>query len=167
MKKADRRGRTDAVSTQISAFQANSAFVWPERLDLPEDEEKARKALQIADEVYATRAPGDWRPSDASLIAEYSLVTADLEALQIQLSNMGYFSRSYGRGGKQIVVPSPLVDVAHRLSGRRSKLAGVLSLTSTAGLGDPRTIAKNGQLHRDANPQTQIEGVIRIEDLLK
>ena len=133
-----------------------------------QDETKAQTCLSVSDTVWATRSPENWRPSDNSLIAEYSVVTADLHFLQDTLTNTGYFSKITGKGGAPRIVASPLVDVVHRLSSRRAKLAGVLSLTSTAGLGDPRTVAAAGKDFREANPRgPQIEGVISMSELLK
>ena len=169
---APRRQRADSLTAQVAAHQQQAGvFEWPDVVDLPDDEDKARRCLQIADDVFATRAPDDWRDSDPLLIAEFCIVSVDLNEHQSELTNSGYFHEVAGRNGRTVVATNPRVDVVHRLSSRRSKLAGVLALTSISGLGHSRTIGRNAQEHRAANPRLKnapaADGILSIEGILE
>ena len=140
-----RKLRSDSITSQVAMAQTSSIqFEWPETWDLPEDATKAERAKLIADDIWSARPPNEWSAAERNIIAELSVVSADLAAIQKILSDSNYLVKREGKDGRMVASRSPLLDPAQHLSTRKLALARSLGLTGSAA--NPRGAAARGQV---------------------
>ena len=127
-----RRQRSDSTTAAVKMTQqalAKPGFPWPQAWDLPSDEDKARRAQLIADDIYAVRPREEWTAAECNIIAELAIVSADLAVIQNLLSESNYLVKREGKGGRMVATRSPLLDPAQHLSTRKLALTRSLGLT--------------------------------------
>ena len=156
-----RKSRSDSVTAATDAFRkAGASFVWPvDTVSKIVDEDKQGHAQRIADQIYQSRAAADWRPFDATQIAQLSIVTVDLDILQTMISQTGYVTRKEGSKGQQVLARNPLLDPIVQLQNRQITLARSLALTGAQT--DGRTVANGAKAQ--ASAQSTIDD---LDDLL-
>mgnify|MGYP006863215067 CR=1 FL=1 len=156
-----RKHRSDSVTSAAEAFRKTGAsFVWPvDTVSKMADAAKQEHAQRIADQIYQSRAEADWRPFDATQIAQLAIVTVDLDILQTMISQTGYVTRKEGSKGQQVLARNPLLDPIVQLQNRQITLARSLALTGAQT--DSRSVANA------AKTQAKAQGTIdAMDDLL-
>ena len=145
-----RKLRSDSVTSQIAMAQKPGVqFEWPEAWDLPSDPEKAERAKRIADDIWASRPPGEWSAFEVNIIAELAVVSADLAAINKILSDTNYLIKREGKNGRMVASRSPLLDPAQHLSTRKLALSRSLGLTGSAA--NPRNAGARAQVFNQIN----------------
>lgn len=141
----NRRQRSDSTTAAADSFRkAGTSFVWPDDTVTPmTDPAKQAHAMRIADQVWQSRAPTDWRPFDSTQIAQLAITTVDLDELQTMISRTGYVTRKAGSKGQPVLARNPLLDPIIQLQGRQISLARSLALTGAQT--DSRTVANNAR----------------------
>jgi len=161
---ANRRTRTDSTEAATNAFRSvaqNSAeFVWPDQtVSQMVDAKKQAHAMRIAQQIWSSRAPQDWKDFDRTTISQLAITTVDLDELQTQISAEGYVVTKSNSKGNPTTARNPLLDPIVQLQNRQITLSRSLGLSGAPA--DPKTLA-----NRAAQQKSTLAVVENLDDLL-
>ena len=138
-----RKTRVDTVAGAINAHseaQLPDPLQWPQDVALPAAEEDARKAKIIFSEVQAGRNRNHWKPHHARQVAEYALLTGQIDKLMAVVIQTGPVTR--GINGH--LTRSPILDAMSMLTSQRNQLTKALGLIGIRAEQDSDAKAQNG-----------------------
>lgn len=122
-----RKIRVDTVAGAVATFQEASKadpLSWPSDVNLPADQEEQTKALAIFSEVQAGRARAHWKPHHARMVAEYSLLTGQIDLLMARILATGpTIITAKGHEAR-----NPLLDAMSMFTAQRNQLIKSLGL---------------------------------------
>jgi hypothetical protein len=122
-----RKQRSDSIAGELTAHleaRLPDPLYWPQDVALPVDVEDARKAKVIFSELQHGRNHSYWRPHHARMLAEYALLTGQIDKLMALVLKTGAVTQ--GKNGH--LTRSPLLDAMSMMVSQRAQLLKSLGL---------------------------------------
>lgn len=161
-----RKTRSDTVAGAIEAHQAAQMpdpLQWPTDVALPVALEDERKAKLIFSEVQAGRNRSHWRPHHARQVAEYALLTGQIDKLMAFVIEHGPTTK----GPSGHVTRSPALDAMSMLTSQRNQLTKALGLIGQRAEQDSDAKTQNGARNMYGAHARDMDGLLATaSDLL-
>ncbi len=152
-----RKIRVDTVAGAVLSFQSATQadpLTWPSDVNLPSDQDEQKKALAIFSEVQAGRARSHWKPHHARMVAEYSLLTGQIDLLMARILATGpTIITAKGHEAR-----NPLLDAMAMFTSQRNQLIKSLGLAGARAETD--TSAKAEQAIKDGPLANSMDDLI-------
>lgn len=138
-----RKTRADTIAGSIEAHRAAQLpdpLTWPADVALPAAPDDERKVKTIFSEVQAGRNRNHWKPHHSRQVAEYALLTGQIDKLMAFVIEHG----PTHKGPSGHVSRSPALDAMSMLTSQRNQLTKALGLVGQRAEQDNDAKAQNG-----------------------
>jgi hypothetical protein len=161
-----RKTRSDTVAGSLEAHRAAQLpdpLTWPQDVALPAAPDDERKVKTIFSEVQAGRNRNHWRPHHSRQVAEYALLTGQIDKLMAFVIEHG----PTAKGPSGHVTRSPALDAMSMLTSQRNQLTKALGLIGQRAEQDNDAKAQNGARDVYSTHNRDIDGLLAsASDLL-
>ena len=125
-KSAHLSGSTSAQVAAFAAIEAPPPLTWPAAVKLPAKDDEAAQVLATFNDVLRARSPEHWRPHHAPLIAEYALLSGQIQVMTAVLIRSGALVKNSAQNG---FIRNPALDALSMLQSLRGQLSKQLGLS--------------------------------------